>query len=120
VTLVRSARSPAQIVSAGDHERVTDEERRGDPSTTRDTTAPVLAPDPVAYDSERNTAARRRGLRAPYIPGGLDPDASRTAGEERRLLRILFVMVAVIVLGGFVLGILAALLGIDSLVGRPA
>jgi hypothetical protein len=78
--------------------------------------APVPA-DPTAYDSERNAAARARGLAAPYIPGGRDPDQERANQEDRRYLRILVVFVVVIVLAGFVFGILAALLGLDGLVG---
>ena len=72
-----------------------------------------------AYDSERNRLARERGLATPYIPGGTDPDQSRAESEDRRYLRILLAMVVVIVLAGFVLGIVAALLGLTSLVGNP-
>ena len=80
----------------------------------------ALPPDPVAYDSERSAAARRRGLSTPYIPGGRDPDEAATQRTERRDLKILLAMVVVIVLAGFVLGIVAALLGLDGLVGRPS
>lgn len=76
-----------------------------------------IPPDPSAYDTERNAAARRRGLSTPYIPGGRDPDAVTTQREERRLVRILVLMVVVIVLAGFVLGFIAAIVGLDSLVG---
>lgn len=76
-------------------------------------------PDPVAYDSERNAAARKRGLSTPYIPGGRDPDQAAAEREERRYVRILLAMVITIVLSGFVLGIIAALLGFDALAGRP-
>jgi hypothetical protein len=76
-----------------------------------------LPPDPAAYDSERSAAARARGLAAPYIPGGRDPDQERADAEDRRNVRILLIFVAVIVLAGFVFGILAALLGLDALVG---
>jgi hypothetical protein len=79
--------------------------------------SPSVPPDPAAYDTERNAAARARGLAAPYIPGGRDPDQERANREERRDLRILVIMVVAIVLAGFVLGILAALAGFDSLVG---
>ena len=78
----------------------------------------LLPPDPAAYDSERNVAARRRGLAAPYIPGGRDPDQDRAEREDRRDLRILLAMVVTIVLFGFVVGIVAALLGFDALAGR--
>ena len=76
-----------------------------------------VPPDPAAYDTERNAAARRRGLSTPYIPGGRDPDAATTEREERRLVRILVVMVIVIVVAGFALGFIAAIVGLDSLVG---
>ena len=70
-----------------------------------------LPPDPEAYDSPRATQARARGLAAPYIAGGLDPDIETTRREERRNLRLLVAMVVVVVLSGFVLGYLANLLG---------
>lgn len=79
--------------------------------------ATSLPPDPAAYDSERNAAARARGLAAPYIPGGRDPDQERADREDRHYVRILVVFVIVIVLAGFVFGILAALAGLDALVG---
>lgn len=89
---------------------------RGDDDAV--TTTPP--PDPAAYDTERSAAARKRGLATPYIPGGRDPDPDGAAREERRYLRLLLAMVAVIVLAGFVLGIVAALLGLDALVGGSA
>lgn len=70
-----------------------------------------LPPDPDAYDSPRATQARARGLAAPYIAGGLDPDMEATRREERRYVRLLIVMVIVIVLSGFVLGYVAKLFG---------
>ena len=69
-----------------------------------------LAPDPEAYDSPRAVQARARGLAAPYIAGGEDPDIERTRREERRYLRILIATVVVLVLSGFVLGALQKLL----------
>lgn len=78
----------------------------------------TLPPDPAAYDTERSTAARKRGLSTPYIPGGRDPDQERAEAEDRRYLRILLIMVLVIVFAGFVLGVLAFLAGFDSLVGN--
>jgi len=77
----------------------------------------TVPPDPQAYDTERNAAARQRGLSTPYIPGGRDPDQARADAEDRRLVRILLLMVVVIVLAGFVFGILAAVAGLDALVG---
>jgi hypothetical protein len=71
-------------------------------------------PDPDEYDTERNAAARRRGLAAPYIPGGRDPEPEDGLREERYYLRILLIMVAVIVAAGFVLGILANLFSLVS------
>ena len=75
---------------------------------------PVTAPlpaDAAAFDSERNAHARKRGLDAPYIGGGRDPDPESGRAEERRYLRWLLLMVVAIVMSGFVLGILAKLLG---------
>jgi len=79
----------------------------------------TLPPDPQAYDTERNAAARRRGLAAPYIPGGRDPDPATAEAEERRYLRILLIMVVVIIVAGFVLGVIAQLAGLSALVGNP-
>ncbi len=78
------------------------------PELTPETSLP---PDPAAYDSERNQHARKRGLSAPYIAGGRDPDPAAGLAEERRLLRILVAMVLLLVLAGFVVGIATALLG---------
>ena len=78
----------------------------------------TLPPDPAAYDTERSTAARKRGLSTPYIPGGRDPDQERAEAEDRRYLRILLIMVLVIVFAGFVLGVVALLAGFHSLVGN--
>jgi hypothetical protein len=79
----------------------------------------TLPPDPQAYDTERNAAARRRGLATPYIPGGRDPDQATAEAEDRRYVRILLIMVIVIILAGFVLGVLAQLAGLSGLVGNP-
>ena len=81
--------------------------------------AVTLPPDPQAYDTERNAAARRRGLAAPYIPGGRDPDQAAAEAEDRRYLRILLIMVVVIILAGFVLGVIAQLAGLSALLGNP-
>ena len=78
-----------------------------------------LPPDPEAYDSPRATQARARGLDAPYIAGGEDPDIESARREDRRYLRILLVMIAIVILAGFVLGIVAKLLGFDWLLGTP-
>lgn len=77
----------------------------------------ALPPDPEAYDSERNAMARARGLAAPYIAGGRDPDPAATRRHERIYVRLLIAMVATIILGGFVLGILANIIGLSRLAG---
>jgi hypothetical protein len=78
---------------------------------------PPLPPDPAAYDSERATQARARGLAAPYIAGGLDPNIEETRRRERRDRRLLIAMILIIVLAGFVLGIIANALGLTALTG---
>jgi len=77
---------------------------------SRPTPAQPFPPDPDAYDEVRNEHARKRGLAAPYIAGGRDPDPEAGRAEERRYLRLLLIMVVVIVLSGFVLGILGNLI----------
>ena len=72
---------------------------------------PNLPPDPEAYDSPRAARARAKGLAAPYIAGGQDPDPARGRREEGLYLRILLAMVVLVVLGGFVLGAIANLMG---------
>jgi hypothetical protein len=76
-----------------------------------------LPPDPTAYDTERNAAARARGLAAPYIPGGRDPDQAAADREDLRYLKLLAIMVVTIILAGFVLGFIAVLAGLNGLVG---
>ena len=75
---------------------------------------PALPPDPDAYDSPRAVQARARGLAAPYIAGGEDPDPEATRRQERRYRRWLIVMIVVIILSGFVLGAVARLLGFPA------
>jgi hypothetical protein len=67
-------------------------------------------PDPEKYDSPRAELARARGLDAPYIPGGEDPEPEAGLREDRRYTRLLVIMVIVILAGGFVLGILGNIL----------
>jgi len=71
-----------------------------------------LPPDPEQYDAPRNVMARRKGLEQPYITGGEDPELELTLAKDRPYVRILVWMVAVIVIGGFVLGFLGAILGV--------
>ena len=78
---------------------------------------PPIKPDPDAYDSPRAVQARARGLAAPYISGGEDPDLERTRRREQRYLRLLIAMVVIVILAGFVLGIVAKLLGFPDLLG---
>ena len=77
----------------------------------------ALPPDPDAYDSARAVQARARGLDAPYIAGGEDPDLEGTRRRERRYARLLIAMIVVVVLAGFVLGIVANLLGLSGFLG---
>lgn len=72
--------------------------------------ATELVPDPDAYDAPRAVPARAGGRAAPYIAGGEDPEIDRTRREERRYVRILIAMIAILVLSGFVLGALQKLL----------
>lgn len=76
---------------------------------------PSLPADPEAYDSERSTQARARGLSAPYIAGGLDPDIEATRRKERRDMRLLVAMIVIVIVAGFVLGIIANALGLTGL-----
>jgi len=71
--------------------------------------AAPLPPDPDAYDAPRNVRARAKGLPAPYIAGGLDPNPGPGLAEERRYTRWLVWMVAGLVFGGFILGVIIAL-----------
>jgi hypothetical protein len=73
--------------------------------------APTLPPDPAAYDSPRAVRAREKGLEGPYIAGGHDPDPAKGIAEERRYLKLLLAMTAVIIASGFVIGTAIALLG---------
>ena len=75
----------------------------------------TLPPDPEAYDSPRAALARERGLSAPYIAGGRDPDPVAGRREERFYGKLLLLMVVVLVLAGFVVGIVAVLLGFPGL-----
>lgn len=71
---------------------------------------PRLPADPARYDAARNVAARARGLDAPYIAGGDDPDLGETLRRERRDLRLLIGMAVGLVSLGFVLGIAGVIL----------
>jgi hypothetical protein len=75
------------------------------------TTTDPLPPNPVEYDSPRAVRARAKGLDAPYIAGGDDPDPGPALAEERRYGRLLVFMVVGIVAAGFVIGTIIALIG---------
>jgi hypothetical protein len=70
----------------------------------------TLPPDPVAYDSPRAVRAREKGLQAPYIAGGHDPDPAAGLAEERRYVKLLIAMAFAIVASGFIIGTAVALL----------
>jgi hypothetical protein len=78
--------------------------------TSQTPPATQLPPDPEAYDSVRSQHARARGLAAPYIAGGRDPEPEAGRREERFYGRLLLFMVIAVVLGGFVIGFAIALL----------
>jgi hypothetical protein len=70
-----------------------------------DTVPRPLPPDPAEYDSARAKIARAKGLEAPYIAGGQDPDPEAGLEEERHYGKLLLWMVLALMLGGFVIGI---------------
>ena len=79
---------------------------------------PTLEPPPspaprIPADalSDRNAIARAKGLPGVLIQGGTDPDPEATRAAERPYVRLLLVMIAVIVLGGFILGFVGLVVG---------
>jgi hypothetical protein len=72
---------------------------------------PTLPPDPAAYDSPRAVRAREKGLKAPYIAGGDDPDPEAGLAEDRRYVPLLVGMAIAIIASGFVIGTVIALIG---------
>jgi hypothetical protein len=64
-----------------------------------------LPPDPAEYDSARAQIARAKGLQAPYIAGGQDPDPEAGREEERHYGKLLLWMVLALMFGGFVIGV---------------
>lgn len=76
---------------------------------TQPTQVAQLPPDPDLYDSPRAELARARGLNAPYIAGGEDPEPEAALEVDRRYGRLLVFMVVTIVLAGFVIGVIIAL-----------
>jgi hypothetical protein len=61
--------------------------------------------------TERDLAARARGLSSAYIPGGDDPDIDRTRRREARYLRLLIAMVVLIVGTGLVASLVGLAIG---------
>ena len=66
---------------------------------------PPLPADPAEYDSPRAQIARAKGLEAPYIAGGLDPDPRPGLEEERHYGKLLLAMVVALMFGGFIIGV---------------
>ncbi len=61
--------------------------------------------------TERDLAARARGLSSAYIPGGNDPDLERTRRREARYVRLLIAMVVLIVGSGLIVSLVGLALG---------
>ena len=55
--------------------------------------------------TERELAARARGLSSAYIPGGDDPELERTKRTEARYMRLLIGMVLLIVGSGLIVSL---------------
>src|SRR6266545_3755069 len=72
--------------------------------------APRPVPD-LPRVTERDLAARARGLKSAYIPGGDDPDIERTRRREARYLRLLIGMVVLIVGSGLIVSLVGLALG---------
>jgi hypothetical protein len=61
--------------------------------------------------TERDLAARARGLKSAYIPGGDDPELERTRRAEARYVRLLVGMVVLIVGSGLIVSIVGLAMG---------
>ena len=61
--------------------------------------------------TERDLAARSRGLKSAYIPGGDDPDLERTRRAEARHVRLLVGMVVLIVGSGLIVSLVGLAMG---------
>ena len=83
-----------------------------DPQPPDHEVRPAAEGHPIEREpSERDLAARARGLAAPYLPGGRDPDPQATSKEERRYIVALIGMVALIVGTSIVLTIVGIIAG---------
>ena len=79
-----------------------------------DNAAMYEAPPPVQElppVTERDLAARSRGLKSAYIPGGDDPDLERTRRAEARYVRLLVGMVVLIVGSGLIVSLVGLAMG---------
>ncbi len=83
--------------------------RSPDPPASDPAAAQRLPADPAEYDSPRAQIARAKGLEAPYIAGGRDPDPVTGLAEERHYGKLLLAMVAALMFGGFIIGIVLTL-----------
>jgi len=99
---------PPAVVIARPDAPTDDRRHHGRMTETPDPTTPLPA-RPDLYDSPRAERARAKGLEAPYIAGGEDPDPEAALAVDRKYGRLLLFMVITIVLAGFVLGIAIAL-----------
>jgi hypothetical protein len=79
----------------------------GAPAGERGTPGIPRASDDRAERGTPGVPTRPRGLSAPLIPGGEDPDLDETLRRQRPYMRLLIGMVVVIVGGTLVLTILA-------------
>ncbi len=91
------------VADSGQNVRVTDvtETTEGTPNP-EPAAQPTIAIRDLPPVTERELAARRRGLASAYIAGGDDPDPERTRREEARYVRLLILMVVLIVGSGLV------------------
>ena len=87
----------AASTDPGHHDRAMD-----DPQQPRPDLPPV---------TERDLAARSRGLKSAYIPGGDDPDLERTRRAEARYVRLLVGMVVLIVGSGLIVSLIGLAMG---------
>ena len=82
-----------------------------EPDAARQAAPPTAPRIPAEALSDRNEIARAKGLPGVMIRGGTDPDPEATRERERPYVRLLLVMIAVIVLAGFVLGFVGMAIG---------
>jgi hypothetical protein len=81
-------------------------ETSGDPAAPAADAASVRPYRDLPPVTERELAARARGLASAYIEGGDDPDPELTRRKEAKYRRLLIGMIVLIVGSGFVFTIL--------------